>query len=64
MSELEARLRTTKVNLGLDQVSSIHSKHISVLMRTLKHLLIQKEGTLYIACNDMKAFFTSTDHRG
>ena len=25
---------------------------------------IKIEGTLYLACNDKKAFFTSTDHRG
>ena len=24
----------------------------------------KNEGTLYLACNDRKAFFTSTDHRG
>ena len=24
----------------------------------------KNEGTLYLACNDKKAFFTSTDHRG
>ena len=38
---------------------------------TLPHNLIKalkkfykNEGTLYLACNDRKAFFTSTDHRG
>ena len=25
---------------------------------------LKTEGTLYIACNDMKAFFTPSDHRG
>ena len=24
----------------------------------------KNEGTLYLVCNDKKAFFTSTDHRG
>ena len=24
----------------------------------------QNEGTLYLACNDKKAFFTSSDHKG
>ena len=26
--------------------------------------IFKTEGTLYLACNDKKAFFTSTDHRG
>ena len=26
-------------------------------------LFYKNEGTLYLACNDRKAFFTSTDHR-
>ena len=26
--------------------------------------VLKNEGTLYLACNDRKAFFTSTDHRG
>ena len=26
--------------------------------------IFKNEGTLYLACNDKKAFFTSTDHRG
>ena len=52
----------------------------STLCTTLPHNLIKKklldlierpfqkifknEGTRYLACNDKKAFFTSTDHRG
>ena len=52
----------------------------STLYTTLPHNLIKEklvdlierafgnfyknEGTLYLACNDWKAFFTSTDHRG
>ena len=52
----------------------------STLYTTLHHNLIKEklvdliehafktfyktEGTLYLACNDRKAFFTSTDHRG
>ena len=27
-------------------------------------MVFKNEGTLYLACNDKKAFFTSTDHRG
>ena len=46
------------------------------LNTTLRHSLIKekfldliecafkKEGTLYLACNDKKAFFTSTYHKG
>ena len=26
--------------------------------------IFKNEGTLYLACNDRKSFFTSTDHRG
>ena len=26
--------------------------------------MFKNEGTFYLACNDKKAFFTSTDHRG
>ena len=52
----------------------------SPLYTTLPHNLIKEKlldliecafkkvyknaGTLYLACNDKKAFFTSTDHRG
>ena len=52
----------------------------STLYTTLPHYLIKEklvdliegafkkfyknEGTLYLVCNDRKAFFTSTDHRG
>ena len=53
---------------------------LSTLYTTLPHNLIKEElldliecafkkifkneGSLYLACNDKKAFFTSTDHRG
>ena len=55
-------------------------KNISSLYTTLPHNLIKEklvdlierafkkfyknEGTLYLACDDRKEFFTSTDHRG
>ena len=29
-----------------------------------KEAVFENEGTLYLACNNKKAFFTSTDHRG
>ena len=36
---------------------------LNLIERAFKQLY-KNEGTLYLACNDKKAFFTSTDHRG
>ena len=56
--------------------TSLSTYDFSTLYTTLPHYLIKEklldlieraiknEGTLYLACNDKKAFFTSTDHRG
>ena len=57
------------------QATSLSSYDFSTLYTTLPHNLIEeklldliewtfykKEGKLYLACNDKKAFFTSTDH--
>ena len=41
----------------------IKEKLVDLIERTYRNAL-QNEGTLYLACIDMKAFFTSTDHRG
>ena len=40
--------------------------HSSTLpeLRIILQKFFKNEGTLYLACNDRKAFFTSTDHRG
>ena len=57
------------------QATSLSTYDFSTLYTTLPHNLIKeklldmiqrtfykKEGKLYLACNDRKAFFTSTDH--
>ena len=60
--------------------TSLSTYDFSTLYTTLPHNLIKEklldlierffkkifknEGMLYLACNDKKAFFTSTDHRG
>ena len=57
------------------QVTSLSTYDFSTLYTTLPHNLIKeklldliertfytKEGELYLACNDKKAFFTSKDH--
>ena len=57
------------------QAASLSTYDFSTLYTTLPHNLIKeklidliersfykKEGKLYIACNDKKAFFTSKDH--
>ena len=57
------------------QATSLSTYDFSTLYTTLPHYLIKeklidliertfykKEGKLYLACNDMKAFFTSADH--
>ena len=60
--------------------TSLSTLDFSTLYTTLPHNLIKEklldlierafkkfsknEGTLYLACNDKKAFSTSTDHRG
>ena len=62
------------------RATSLSTYDFSTLYTTLPHNLIKEkhvdliesafekfyknEGTLYLACNDRKAFFTSTDHRG
>ena len=62
------------------RATSLSTYDFSTLCTTLPHNLIKdklldlverafkqfykNEGTLYLACNDKKAFFTSTDHRG
>ena len=45
--------------------------YILIKEKKLLHLIerafkkfFKNEGTLHLACNDKKAFFTSTDHRG
>ena len=61
-------------------MTSLFIYDVSTLYITLPHNLIKEtlldlierafkifyknEGTLYLACNDKKAFFNSTDHRG
>ena len=57
-------------------MTSLSTYDFSTLYTTLPHYLIKEklldlieraiknEGTHYLACNDKKAFFTSTDHRG
>ena len=56
------------------QATSLPTYDFSTLYTTLPHNLIKeklldfiertykKEGKLYLACNDKKAFFTSADH--
>ena len=62
------------------RATSLSTYDFSTLYNTLPHTQIKEqlldlierafkqfynnEGTLYLACNDKKAFFTSTDHRG
>ena len=41
----------------------IKEKFLDLIERALKNIF-KNEGTRYLACNDKKAFFTSTDHRG
>ena len=41
----------------------IKEKLVDLIERAIKQFC-KSEGTLYLACNDRKAFFTSTDHRG
>ena len=41
----------------------IKGKLLDLTERAFK-MIFKNEGTLYLACNDKKAFFTSTDHRG
>ena len=41
----------------------IIEKLVDLIERAFKKFY-KKEGTLYLACNDRKAFFTATDHRG
>ena len=41
----------------------IKEKLVDLIERVLK-MFCKNEGTLYLACNDRKAFFPSTDHRG
>ena len=41
----------------------IKEKLLDLIERAFKNIF-KNEGTLYLACNDNKAFFTSTDHRG
>ena len=38
-------------------------KHLDLIERAFKKSF-KNEGTLYLACNDKKVFFNSTDHRG
>ena len=40
----------------------IKEKLLDLIERSFKKIY-KREGTLYLACNDKKAFFTSTDHR-
>ena len=41
----------------------IKKKLLDLIERPFKKIF-KNEGTRYLACNDKKAFFTSTDHRG
>ena len=41
----------------------IKEKLLDVIERIIKNKF-KKEGKLYLACNDNKAFCTSTDHKG
>ena len=41
----------------------IKGKLVDLIERAFKKFY-KNEGTLYLACNDRKAFFTSTNHRG
>ena len=41
----------------------IKQKLVDLIQRAFKKFY-KNEGTLYLACNDRKAFFSSTDHRG
>ena len=66
--------------LTISRATSLSTYDFSTLYTTLPHNLIKEklldlaerafkkiyknEGTLYLACTDKKAFFTSTDHRG
>ena len=43
--------------------SLIKEKHLDLIEHAFKKMF-KNEGTLYLACNDKKAFFTSTGHRG
>ena len=59
------------------RATSMSTYDFSTLYTTLPHNLIKEKlldlivkkifknrGTLYLACNDKKSFFTSADHRG
>ena len=41
----------------------IKEKLLDLIEHAFKKIF-KDEGTLYLACNDKKAIFTSTDHRG
>ena len=41
----------------------IKEEHLDLIERAFKKIF-KNEGSLYLACNDKKAFFTYTDHRG
>ena len=41
----------------------IKEKRIDLIERAFKQFY-KNEGRLYLACNDKKAFFTSSDHKG
>ena len=43
--------------------NQIKEKLIDLIERAFKQFY-KKEGTLYLACNNKKAFFTSSDHKG
>ena len=68
------KVRSKLKDIGY-QATSLSTYDFSTLYTTLPHNLIKeqfldliertfykKEGKLYLACNDKKAFFTSTDH--
>ena len=70
----------SKLKLRGFRATSLSTYDFSILYTTIPHNLIKDklldlierafkqfykdEGTLYLACNDKKAFFTSTDRRG
>ena len=39
-------------------------KLLDLIERAIKKILKKNEGKCYLACNDKKVLFTSTDHRG
>ena len=49
---------------SLNHIKSYLKKKLLDLIERPFQKIFKNEGTRYLACNDKKAFFTSTDHRG